>query len=155
MVLSDLNTEFPGKIAVQRLQDRAREDLLQKVTAENVMVEYFSKFVNSCVCSTPPHVTLAHPVIFYSHTPLLHAIDGIVWKTRNTETDAMVRKKLVESTGDDPHISSALELFLQNVIEENGKRIVGRCSDCFHGYTISDQLKDGKCQNCTMKRVLW
>ena len=47
---SDLSTEQPGKIGIQRLQDRAREDLLQKVTVENVMAEYFSKFVNSWVC---------------------------------------------------------------------------------------------------------
>lgn len=39
-----------GKIAVQRLQDLAKEDLLKKVTKDNLMIEYFSKFVNSCVC---------------------------------------------------------------------------------------------------------
>lgn len=39
------------KIAVQRLQYYARQDLLQKVTVANLMTEYFSKFVNSCVYS--------------------------------------------------------------------------------------------------------
>ncbi|KAF9649446.1 hypothetical protein BDM02DRAFT_3113878 [Thelephora ganbajun] len=117
------------KIAVQRLRDHAREDLLRKVTAENVMTEYFSKFVNS-------------------HTLLLHTINCIVRNTRNAETDAMVRKKLVESTGDDPHVSTALELFLQNVIEDNNRRIVGHCKNCYHGYTALEQLKDGKCQTC-------
>lgn len=76
-------------------------------------------------------------------------IDGIVWRTRNVERDAIVRKKFVESTGGDPHISPALELFLRNLIEENNKRIIGRCSSCRRGYTAIDwQSEDGRCQNC-------
>ena len=47
--VSDLYTERLGKIALSSLQDHAQQDLMQKVTTENVMTEYFSKFVNSCV----------------------------------------------------------------------------------------------------------
>ena len=44
-----MSAKREGKTAVWRLQDRAREDLVKKVTKENVMAEYFSKFVNSWV----------------------------------------------------------------------------------------------------------
>lgn len=111
------------------------------------MTEYFSKFVSSCV-GLRHCVTLTHRGAFYSHPPLLQTIDGIVRKTRSAETDAMVRKKLVESTGDDPHVSAALELFIRNVIEENNRRIIGHCRSCYHGYTALDQSEDGRCQSC-------
>jgi len=102
-------------------------------------------------------VALVHFIVFCRHAPLLHIIDGIVRKTRNAETDAMVRKKLVESTGGDPHVSAALELFLQNMIEENNKRIIGYCTSCYRGYTALDQSKDGKCQNCVIqnRKRIW
>ena len=58
---------------------------------------------------------IVHPA--RSHAPLLQAINNVVQKKRNAEIDAMVRKRLVESKGGDPHISAALELFLQNMIE--------------------------------------
>ena len=93
-------------------------------------------------------VTFVHPITLCRHASLLHIIDEIVRKVRNAETDAMVRKKLVESTGDDPHVSAALELFLQNLIEVNNKRIVAHCTSCHRGYTALDQSKDGKCQSC-------
>ena len=49
VAVSDSNTKRLGRIGLQSLRDRARQDITQKVTAENVMTEYFSKFVNSCV----------------------------------------------------------------------------------------------------------
>ena len=49
LAMSDLNTKRLGKIAHKSLQDRAQQDIAKKVTTENVMTEYFSKFVNSCV----------------------------------------------------------------------------------------------------------
>lgn len=45
--VSDLNAKGLGKIGARSLQERARVNLLQNVTAENVVTEYFSKFVNS------------------------------------------------------------------------------------------------------------
>lgn len=45
--VSDLNAKRLGKIGARSLQERARVNLLQNVTAENVVTEYFSKFVNS------------------------------------------------------------------------------------------------------------
>ena len=112
------------------------------------MAEYFSKFVNSYVYPPSSLVTLVYPLVFCRHPLLLHIISGIVRKTRTAETYAMVRKKLVESTGDDPHVSVALELFLQDMIEENNRRIIGRCRSCNRGYTALDQSVDGKCQSC-------
>ena len=50
LALSDLNTKRLGKIGLESLQDRAQQGIVQKVTAENAVTEYFSKFVNSCVC---------------------------------------------------------------------------------------------------------
>ena len=50
LTMSDSNTKRLGKISLQGLQDIARQDITQKVTAGNVMTEYFSEFVNSCVC---------------------------------------------------------------------------------------------------------
>ncbi|KAF9781707.1 hypothetical protein BJ322DRAFT_1077750 [Thelephora terrestris] len=117
------------KTAVWRLRDQAREDLFKKITKENIMTEYFSKFANS-------------------HPSLLCAINDIVRKTRNAETDAIIRKKFVGSTGDDPHVSAALELFLQNMIDENNRRIIGRCSNCLRGYTALQQAKEGRCNIC-------
>jgi len=43
----DSNAKRFGKIGARGLQERARVNLLQNVTAENVVTEYFSKFVNS------------------------------------------------------------------------------------------------------------
>ena len=97
---------------------------------------------------------MLNPSSFYRllrHAPLLHIIYGIVRKTRNAGTDAMVRKKLVESSGGDPHVSAALELFLQNMIEENNRRIISYCTSCYRGYTALDQSKDGKCQSCVIQ----
>jgi len=83
---------------------------------------------------------------------LLQAINSIVKKKRNAETDAMVRKRLVESKGDEPHVSAALELFLQNMIEANNRRIIGHCTICNRGYNLIDRPKDGKCQSCVAQR---
>jgi len=79
---------------------------------------------------------------------LFQAINSIVQKERNAEIDAMVRKRLVESEGDDPHVSAALELFLQNMIEANDRRIIGHCTICHRGHNPVDQPNDGKCQSC-------
>ena len=74
-------------------------------------------------------------------------------KKRNAETDAVVRKRLVESKGDEPHVSAALELFLQSMIEANNRRIIGHCTICNRGYNvIIDQPKDGHCQSCVAQR---
>jgi len=75
---------------------------------------------------------------------------------RSAETDAAVRKKLVESKGDDPHVSVALELFLRTAIEENDRRIIGRCSWCRLGYTALDQPNlYGKCEICIDEQKDW
>ena len=79
---------------------------------------------------------------------MLRIINDIVRKTRNAETDAIVRMKFVESTGDDPHVSAALELFFQNVIDDNNRRVIGRCSNCYRGYTALQHAKDGRCNIC-------
>jgi len=52
--VSDLNAERLGKIGARSLQERARVNLLQVVTAENAVTEYFSKFVNSWVSLSRP-----------------------------------------------------------------------------------------------------
>jgi len=145
--VSDLSVEQLGKIAVQPLRDRAREDLLQKITAKNLMVEYFSKFVNSCVCPLSSLVTLVYPLVFHRHQALLHIIHDMVRKTRTTETYSMVRKKFVESTGDDSHASPALELFLREMIENN-RQITGQCKRCRRGYIVPHRSSDGKCHSC-------
>ena len=139
------------KIGVQHLQDQAREDLLKKVTKDNAVTEYFSKFVNSCVLHSPC-VLVTHSTICSRHTLLLHTINGIVRKTRNAETDAVVRKKLVEPIADGPHIFAALELFLQSMIEENNERIIGHCSGCYRGYTVLCQPRNGRCSHCANQR---
>ena len=99
----------------------------------------------------PRCVILAHHIVFFSHPPLLQTVDGIVRKTRSAETDAMVRKTLVESAGDNPHVFAALELFIRNVIEENNKRVIGHCTSCYHGYTALDKSEDMKCQSCFIR----
>lgn len=144
--VSDLSTERLGKIVAQRLQDRAREDLLQKVAVENVVAGY-SKSFNSCVCLSPLVIPV-HPIVPRRQSPLLHTPNGIVRRICDAEIDAVIRKELVEPIGDDPYVSTALKFALRSMIEENNRRIIGHCTNCYRGYTVLDQLKDGKCQSC-------
>lgn len=67
--MSDWNVERLEQIMFRSLKDHARDDLMQKVTAENAITEYFCKFVNSCVCLSctvqpslivPYHVVTPH-----------------------------------------------------------------------------------------------
>jgi len=118
------------------------------------MTEHFSKFTNSCVCLSRP---MSSPLIPISpeDTSLLQTINDVVQKTRKAETDAIVRKKLAESTGDDPKVSAALEFLLQNMIEENNRRIVGHCVSCYRGYTALGRGMSIRAESDTGKRLFY
>jgi len=87
----EYNAKQLGKLALQNLQDRARLDIMRQVTAENVMTEYFSKFVNSCVC-------LFHAVS-PSFTPLCSVATHRCFRPSTTSCGRSVMQKRTRWSG--------------------------------------------------------